>query len=122
VIFGRINFLSKDLPFSPAQKRWQLLITNAWDFVQYRIMSDDIVDGIPVIVTATRLNLTTSDDGVLREWFVDLAADVRRTLDNLQDLKREAYNVGHGIAQAAIDAALSSMQGLRTELSHIVEQ
>ncbi|KAG1886681.1 hypothetical protein F4604DRAFT_1917498 [Suillus subluteus] len=121
VIFGRIKSLGKDIPFSPAESlEWLLLIARTWDNAPLRIKDDDYVDGIPAVVTATKLNLTASDDGVPREWLVDVAAKVLVALVNLRERQGELVN--KGIAQAAIDDALSSMERLHTEFSHMVEQ
>jgi hypothetical protein len=121
VIFGRIKSIGKDLPFSLVQERWRLLIRNAWDHATYsEIRNINDVDGIPAFVTATRLNLTASDDSVPREWFTDLAAKVHKVLVDLQ--RRQAILVNNGVGQAAIDAALSSIQGLHDDLSCVVEQ
>ncbi|KAG2102315.1 hypothetical protein BD769DRAFT_1507318 [Suillus cothurnatus] len=120
VILGRTKSLDKDLPFSAAEERWRLLITTAWDCAQSSLQEHGVVDGIPVIVTGTRLNLTVSDDGVPKEWFADLAAKVHCASLNLQE--RQVILVDGGIAQAAIDAALSSMQGLYEDLNRLVKQ
>jgi hypothetical protein len=61
VIFGRI--LGQDVDFSPASEKWRLLVKQSWKFVQY-VVGDDEVDGMPAFVTATRLNLTASNNGV----------------------------------------------------------
>ncbi|KIK48533.1 hypothetical protein CY34DRAFT_103945 [Suillus luteus UH-Slu-Lm8-n1] len=119
VMFGRIKSSGTDLPFGPAQERWRLLIANTWTFLRF-IGSDIDVDGIPAFVEATRLNLTASDDGVPREWFPGLCAKVHTVLDRLQE--RQAILVDDGIAQAVIDAALSSIQGLYDDLSCMVMQ
>ncbi|KAG2060534.1 hypothetical protein BDR06DRAFT_1002431 [Suillus hirtellus] len=66
-----------------------------------------------MVVTVTRLNLTALDDSVLREWFADLAAKMHRALVNLQ--QKQAFHVNACIAQAEIDAAPSSIQGLYTD-------
>ncbi|KAG1884093.1 hypothetical protein F4604DRAFT_238304 [Suillus subluteus] len=120
VIFGRIKSLDRDLPFRAAEESWRLLITITWDCTQSFFQEHGVVDEIPVIVTATRLNLTASDDGVLREWLADLAAKVLRASLSLQE--RQAILVDGGMAQAAIDAALSSMQGLYEDLNCMVKQ
>jgi hypothetical protein len=118
VIFGRIKSSGKDLPFGPAQERWRRLITHIWNFVQRFVSFNGDVDGIPAFVTATRLNLRASD-GVPWEWFADLSAKVHGTLVNLY--QSQAYYVDRGIAQVAINAALSSIQSLDDELSRMVE-
>ncbi|KAG2040400.1 hypothetical protein BDR03DRAFT_1089823 [Suillus americanus] len=109
VIFGKIKSSGKDLPFSPTEERWQLLIADAWDFARYLIGGDDYVDGIPALVTATRLYLTRWYD-VPRGWLADLPAKVQKALVDLQE--RQAILVNDGVAQATVNAALSSMQGL----------
>jgi hypothetical protein len=88
--------LDKDLPFSAAEERWRLLITTAWDCAQSSLQEHGVVDGIPVVVTATRLNLTVSDDGVPKEWFADLATKVHRASLDLQE--RQTIIVDCGIA------------------------
>ncbi|KAG2109033.1 uncharacterized protein F5147DRAFT_836864 [Suillus discolor] len=110
VIFGRIRSSGKDLPFSPAEERCWPLLKNPWNSAKYLVGEDGYVDEIPAFVTATRLNLTILDDGVPREWFTELAEDVHMTLVNLQ--QSQAILVEDGVAQATVDAALSSMQGL----------
>jgi hypothetical protein len=119
VIFGRIKFSGKDLPFSPAQEKWRSLVENTWETLQYATRFDNYVNGIPSLVTATRLDLTASG-GVPGEWHTDLAAMVREALVNLKG--RQAILVKDGIAQAVIDAALSSTQGLHDDLNSIIEQ
>ncbi|KAG1805472.1 uncharacterized protein BJ212DRAFT_868580 [Suillus subaureus] len=116
VIFGRIKSSGVDLRLSVAEWRWRLLIAFTWS--TWRI--SDAVDEIPAIVTATRLNLTALDDGPEGEWFVNIVTDVHKTLVELQ--QKQAHHVDRGIAQATIDAALSSLQGLHAELSLMVEQ
>ncbi|KAG2087131.1 uncharacterized protein F5147DRAFT_728305 [Suillus discolor] len=120
VIFERVKSLGKGLSFSPAEERQQLPIADAWDTAQYASRDDPYVDGIQALVKVTRLHLTTLDDRVPREWFADLAAKVHRALVNLQ--QRQAFHVNAGIAQAEIDAAISSMKDLHTDLGHIVEE
>ncbi|KAG1778871.1 hypothetical protein EV702DRAFT_142271 [Suillus placidus] len=121
VIFGRIKSSDKGLLFSPDESlRWLLLITRTWKSTPFGIEDDDYVNGIPAVVTAARLTLTALDDGVPREWLADVAANVHLALVRLQE--RQARLVNKGIAQAAIDAALSSMQGLHTEFSRMVKQ
>ncbi|KAG2357894.1 hypothetical protein BDR07DRAFT_317545 [Suillus spraguei] len=121
VVFGRIKSSGKDLPFSPAEERWRLLIENVWDYVKYSIGYDiRVVDEIPALVTATMLNLTASDHYVPWEWFANLAVDVHMGLVSLQE--NQADHVNNGIAQAAIDVALSFTQDLYNELSYMVEQ
>jgi hypothetical protein len=119
VVFVRIKSLGKDLPFSPAQEKWRSLVRNTWDILQIVTTLDNYVDGIPALVTATRLNLTASD-GVPKEWHADLAAMAHEVLINLQG--SQATLVNDGIAQAVIDAALSSIQGLYDNLSCMVMQ
>ncbi|KAG1893471.1 uncharacterized protein F5891DRAFT_1048608 [Suillus fuscotomentosus] len=120
VIFDRVKSLDKDLPFSPAEERRQLPIANAWDTAQYASRDDPYVDGIQALVTVTRLQLSALDDSVPREWFADLAAKVHRALVNLQ--QKQVFHVNAGIAQAEIDAAISSMKDLHTDLGHMVEE
>ncbi|KAG2076156.1 hypothetical protein BDR04DRAFT_1090038, partial [Suillus decipiens] len=121
VVFGRIKSSGKDLPFSPAEERWRLLIENVWDYVKDSIAYDiRVVDGIPALVTATMLNLTASDHRVPWEWFANLAADVHMASVNLQ--QNQSDHVNDDITQAAIDAALSSIHGLDEELSCMVGQ
>ncbi|KAG1805470.1 uncharacterized protein BJ212DRAFT_868562 [Suillus subaureus] len=119
VIFGRIKSSGKDLPFGPAQERWRRFITHIWNFVQRSVSFNGDVDGIPAFVAATRLNLTAADDGVPWEWLADLSTKVHGALVNLR--QSQAYYVDRGIAQAAINGALSSIQGLDDELSRMVE-
>ncbi|KAG1896950.1 uncharacterized protein F5891DRAFT_561524 [Suillus fuscotomentosus] len=121
VIFGRIASLGKDFPFSPAEERWRLLLKNPWNSAKYLVGEDGYVDEIPAFVTATRLNLTVSDDCVPKEWFKGLAADVRMTLVDLRDSERQAILADDGVAQATMDAALSSMQGLYDDLCRMTE-
>ncbi|KAG1737765.1 hypothetical protein EDB19DRAFT_1909538 [Suillus lakei] len=118
VIVGRIKSSGKDLPFSPAQEKWRLLVINSWDIVPYTWMEEHL-DEIPALVTSTRLNLTASDDGIPSQWFIDVAAKVHHALFRFQE-KRSTY-LDNGVAQAAVDAAISSAQGLDAELSRVVE-
>jgi hypothetical protein len=123
VIFGRIKSSGKDLPFSLVQEKWRLLVRNAWDRTPryFRVNIND-VDGIPAFVTATRLSLTASDDGVSREWFTGLAAKVHEVLVIFQRRQAALRVVNNSIGQAAIDTAVSSIQGLHDELGCVVEQ
>ncbi|KAG1880985.1 hypothetical protein F4604DRAFT_1679092 [Suillus subluteus] len=111
ITFGRIMSLGEDLPFSPAEARWRLLIASGWDFAGY-FKGDDYVDGIAALVTATRLNLTASY--VPREWFADLAAKVHIPLAELKE--RQAILVNGGAAQSTVGTVLSSMQELYDNL------
>ncbi|KAG1787434.1 uncharacterized protein HD556DRAFT_1409233 [Suillus plorans] len=120
VIFERAKSLGEDLPFSPAEKRRQFPIAEAWHTAQYASRDDPYVDGIQALVMVTRLHLTALDDSVPREWFADLAAKVHRALVNLQ--QKQTFHVNAGIAQAEIDAAISSMKDLHTDLGHMVEE
>ncbi|KAG2360145.1 hypothetical protein BDR07DRAFT_171003 [Suillus spraguei] len=121
VVFGRIKSSGKDIPFSPAQMMWRVLIKNVWDHMKYSA-GYDVLYGIPDLVIATRLNLTTSDDDIdiPTRWFADLATKVQATSVELQ--QNQAYYVDDSIVHAAINAALSSIQGLDEELSRIVKQ
>jgi hypothetical protein len=120
VVFGRIKSSGQDLPFSPTQENWRSLVKNTWETLEFVTLFDNAVDGIPALVTATRLNLTASDNGVPREWFTDLVAKVHKVLVNLQ--RAQATLVNDGIGQAAIDTALFSIQSLHNGLSCVVEQ
>ncbi|KAG2335362.1 hypothetical protein BDR05DRAFT_1035969, partial [Suillus weaverae] len=102
--------------------RWLLLITRTWvNTSRHQMEVNDYVNGIPAVVTASRLTLTALDDGVTREWLTDVSANVHLVSVDLQE--RQARLVKKGIAQAAaIDTALSSMQDMHTEFSRMVEQ
>ncbi|KAG2076181.1 hypothetical protein BDR04DRAFT_1090061 [Suillus decipiens] len=117
MIFWHIKSSGKDIGISPADERWQLLITDAWRDAQ-SIEWDDYVDGIPAFVTATKLDWTASDN---REWLVDLAPMVHATLVRLQEPERQATLRDGGVAQDTIDAALFSMQGLKDDLCRITK-
>jgi hypothetical protein len=119
VVFGRIKSSGKDLFFGPDEENWRRLINNAWETLQYVTRLNNYVDGIPALVTATRLNLTASD-GVPGEWHAYLALMVHEVLVNLQG--SQAILVNAGIAQAVLDAALSSTQGLYNDLRCTIEQ
>ncbi|KAG2357889.1 hypothetical protein BDR07DRAFT_317339 [Suillus spraguei] len=119
VIFGCIKSSDHHLPFSLAEEKYRLLFTDAWDYAQYHV-EHDAVDRIPAFVTVTRHTLTTSHYSVPREWLVDLTAKVHCALFSLQ--RGQANCVDRGIAQAAIDTALSSMQGLYDDLHRMVKQ
>jgi hypothetical protein len=118
-IFGRIDPEGKYLRFSPAQDRWRLLISNAWQYARYYIKDDDYVDGLPAVVTATRLNLPGSDDSVQRDWLIVLAKKVNGALDDLQ--QRQAIIVDRGVPQDAVDAAISSVQDMYDDLRCMIE-
>ncbi|KAG2757222.1 hypothetical protein P692DRAFT_20814223 [Suillus brevipes Sb2] len=120
VVFWRIKSSGKDLPFSPTQENWRSLVKNTWETLEIVTWSDNAIDGIPAIVTLTRLNLTASDNGVPREWFTDLAAIVHKVLVKSQ--REQATLVNNGIGQAAIDTALSSIQGLHDDLGCVIDQ
>ncbi|KAG2103376.1 uncharacterized protein F5147DRAFT_705637 [Suillus discolor] len=118
MIIWSIESLRKDLPFSPAGERWRRLLKNQWNSTTSRVLEASYVDKIPAFVTTTRLNLTVS--GVPREWFTDLTADVHRTLENL--VQSQAVHVEDGVAQATVDAALFSLQGLYNDLCRIIKE
>jgi hypothetical protein len=120
VIFGRIGFSDEDSHFTPANEKWRSLIMEVWEYMQYNTICDADVVGIPVIVTATRMNFLASDDGIPTECLVDLAAKVHKALARLQ--QNQSDNVKRGVAQAAIDDAVSSTQDLDDELRRMVEQ
>ncbi|KAG0699410.1 hypothetical protein DFH29DRAFT_936866, partial [Suillus ampliporus] len=109
-IFARINPSGKDLPFSPAQDSWRVRIKHTWGMARYGVEDDEYVDAIPALVTATRLNLLDSDNGVPSEWLTDLATRVYQ--------ESQAIFVNNGVAQAAVDAAISSAQGLYDDMPH----
>ncbi|KAG1847248.1 hypothetical protein C8R48DRAFT_731591 [Suillus tomentosus] len=120
VIFERVRSLGKDLPCNLANERQRLPIAEAWYTAQYASRDDPYVDGILALVTVTRLNLTALRDSVPREWFADLAVKVHGALAKLQ--QKQTFHVNAGIAQAEIDAAISSMKDLHTDLGHMVEE
>ncbi|KAG1825357.1 hypothetical protein EV424DRAFT_1392197 [Suillus variegatus] len=121
VIFERVKSLGNNLPCNLANERQRLPIAHAWDdTAQYASRDDPYVDGILALVTVTRLNLTALRDSVPREWFADLAVKVHRALAKLQ--QKQTFHVNAGIAQAEIDAAISSMKDLHTDLGHMVEE
>jgi hypothetical protein len=113
----RIKSSGKDLPFGPTQERWRLWIADAWTYADSLHFDDDDVDLLIALVTATRLNLTASADGIPREWLAGLAEE----LDKILEKGRQPFNQ-YDIAEAKIDAALSSLLGLHTELSHVAKQ
>ncbi|KAG2127545.1 uncharacterized protein EDB93DRAFT_1257015 [Suillus bovinus] len=115
--FKRVTSLPDDIPFILAEERRQLPIADAWETAQYASQDDPYVDAILALVEATRRNLEAS--GVTREW-LDLPEKVNRARVNLQ--KKQTFYVKAGIAQADIEAALSSMQDLRTELNRRIEE
>ncbi|KAG2076158.1 hypothetical protein BDR04DRAFT_1114268 [Suillus decipiens] len=106
VVFERIKPLDMDLPFNPVEKKWRPLIEDAWNPVKNSIA--DLIDGIPALVRATRPILTASDEDVPKQWFADLAANVHRTLGNLQQTKAE-YVKGGTARVTAFDTAVSSI-------------
>ncbi|KAG2076155.1 hypothetical protein BDR04DRAFT_749132 [Suillus decipiens] len=118
-IFGRIDPEGKNLRFSPAQEWWRVLISNTWQYARYYIKDGDYVDGLPAIVTATRLNFPGSDSSVQRDWLIALAEKVNGALYDLQ--QRRANFVGRGVPGDAVDAAISSMQGMYADLRRMIE-
>ncbi|KAG1725538.1 hypothetical protein EDB19DRAFT_1947173 [Suillus lakei] len=122
VIVGHTNLLSKDLPFS--QEKWRLLIKNTWENARCYMTNDnyvdcvDYIDGIPAIVTATRLTLPGLDNAIPSPWLADLAEKVHWALADLQ--RRHATYVNNGVAQATFDVAISSAKGLYHDLGHMI--
>jgi hypothetical protein len=115
VTLSRIKSSGKDLPFNPSQERWRRFITDAWEYVYYN-PNDDDDNMLPDLVTMTRLNLTAPYDAIRIEWLADLAKKVDRIW------KEGPSRFGDGIAQPQIDAALTSMRSLYTDLIDILEQ
>ncbi|KAG1778902.1 hypothetical protein EV702DRAFT_1093010 [Suillus placidus] len=121
VIFGRIDPSGKDLPFSPAQDMWRLLIGNTWNHYSHRVMEHDYINAMPALVAATRLNFPDSGNGVPREWLTDLIEKVHQVLVGLLVKDSNATPVRNGKPDSLADAALSSVQGLYVDLSRIIE-
>jgi hypothetical protein len=113
----RIKSSGKNLPFSPTEERWRLFIADTWDYAILLPFNDNDADMLLALVTATRLNFTALDDGIPREWLAGLAEKVDQFLKKGRR-PFESFN----IAEAKIDATLSSMQDLHTELSHMIKQ
>ncbi|KAG1748193.1 hypothetical protein EDB19DRAFT_1684947 [Suillus lakei] len=99
VIIGRINPTCEDPPLSSAQKRsLGQLIKKTWCAHIYK-NDDDYVDAIPALVTVTKLFSQEA-------WLAD---EVRGALEYFQE--ERATLVNNGVAQATVDAALSSLKG-----------
>ncbi|KAG2119266.1 hypothetical protein BD769DRAFT_1028287, partial [Suillus cothurnatus] len=112
VTLSRIKSSGKDLPFNPSQEKWRRFIADAWAYTFW----NDFTDMLPDLVAVTRLNLIASHGDIPREWLTNLA-------ENVDQMCREGRSDLDGrIAKPKIDAALSSMQGLYAELSHMIEQ
>ncbi|KAG1744827.1 hypothetical protein EDB19DRAFT_1826961 [Suillus lakei] len=94
-IFSHIIPSGNDILFSPAQDS-----------------NGNYIDAVPALVTATRLNLPSPDNGAPREWLAGLTEEVHGALAKLQE--RQATFVNDG-AQAAVDTAISSVQDLTPE-------
>ncbi|KAG1740525.1 uncharacterized protein EDB91DRAFT_1132968 [Suillus paluster] len=116
-IFMRIDPSDRVLPFSPTKEKWRMIVRKSWRHTRY-LMLRDFVETLPALVTVTRQNFTGSNDGVSSEELTDLAEDVHRYLAKLQD--RQAILV-NSEADSLFDVALSSVQGLYDDLSHMIE-
>ncbi|KAG1824709.1 uncharacterized protein BJ212DRAFT_543077 [Suillus subaureus] len=103
-IIGRVNPICEDLALNPAQATsLRRLIKETWRAHIYE-NDDDYVDAIPALVAATKLNLP------LGEW---LAEEVRGALEYFQE---QATLVKNGVARAAVNAALCSLEVFHKEL------
>ncbi|KAG1720499.1 uncharacterized protein EDB91DRAFT_1177968 [Suillus paluster] len=118
VIFGHMDPSGKHILFNPAEHWWRERFQETWQDA-HSYMSR-YVDGIEALVTTTRLNCLGSDHGVWRGWLADLAQEVHETLVTLQRSQATLVNE-FGVAQATVDTATSSVQGLYAELSHMIE-
>ncbi|KAG2119275.1 hypothetical protein BD769DRAFT_1482029 [Suillus cothurnatus] len=118
-LFGRIDPEGKHHRFSPDQEGWRQLISNTWQYARYYIKDDEYVDGLPAVVTATRLNLPGSDNSVQRDWLAVLAKKVNGALGDLQ--QKRAIFVDNGVPPGAVDTAIFSMQGMYADLRRMIE-
>lgn len=102
-IIGRINPI--DTALSPAQKSsLRQLIEKTWRAHIYK-NDADYVDAIPALVTATKLNFQPKER---------LAEEVHGALEYFQE--EQATLVKNGVAQATVNAALSSLENFHEEL------
>jgi len=102
-IFARIDPSGRDPPFSPAETRWQTLMTNAWDEAAKFRPLRECVDALPTLVVATRKNLP----GLFASGeSANLTRYVGWVLEKLQGKRRED----------SVSIALSSVQGLCEDL------
>ncbi|KAG1822041.1 uncharacterized protein BJ212DRAFT_1426470 [Suillus subaureus] len=119
VIIGRLYTPSKNkVAFYPCRTQidpWWKLIKNTWMHTRHYVGNDEYIDGIPALVTATRSRIFSG------ERPADVTRKVQEALHDLQNPDRQATFVQSGVAQAAIDAAIHSVQGLYNYLHGMVE-
>ncbi|KAG2354528.1 hypothetical protein BDR07DRAFT_1429118 [Suillus spraguei] len=90
------------------------LIKNTWMHAHSSVGCVDYIHGIQALVTAMR------SDIVSRARPADVTRKVQMALDNLKN--NQATFTQSDVAQAAVDAAISSVQGLCDYLAGKVEQ
>jgi hypothetical protein len=120
VIIGRLYSTSKNVRFdshSSQDHAWWTLIKNTWVHAHHSVKSDDdYINGIPALVTATRSSIFSwarpRDVKTVRE-------KVQEALDDLQRPDRQATFAKSGIAQAAVEAAISSVKDLCDYLGRV---
>ncbi|KIK43242.1 hypothetical protein CY34DRAFT_106512 [Suillus luteus UH-Slu-Lm8-n1] len=104
-IIGRIN---PDTTLSTTQKKsLRQLVEKTWRAHIYR-NDDDYVDAIPALVTATKLIFQQE------MW---LATEARGALEYIQE--QQTTLVNNGVAQATVDAALSSLEDFHEKLQSV---
>ncbi|KAG1764876.1 hypothetical protein EV702DRAFT_1153116 [Suillus placidus] len=104
-IIGRINPIGEDPTLSPALSQ---LIEKTWRARIYK-NDDNYVDAIPALVTATKLNFQPE---------VWLAKEARGALEYFQE--EQATLVTNGVAQATVNAALSSLEDFHEKLQSAI--
>ncbi|KAG1718793.1 hypothetical protein EDB19DRAFT_1792437 [Suillus lakei] len=118
-IFTFTDPSDKILPLSPTQERWWTFIRRTWEQA-----GDDLwrsqVRTLPVLVTVTRQNLPGPNKGDPSIELTNLARDVHRAWESLQDRQAILVDI-YRVAQADFDAALSSMHGLDDDLCRMIE-
>ncbi|OJA08601.1 hypothetical protein AZE42_07130 [Rhizopogon vesiculosus] len=110
VIFLRIDPSGNKISPNPTtrQKGWTL-IKSAWNELGHMVIEDaHIIDALPALVTATRQNLSDTDNVAA---LAELTKDVYWVLQKLKE--RQATR---GQVDDLVDAALLNVQGLYDEL------
>jgi hypothetical protein len=118
VIIGRLYTVSNNnnIAFDslPTQNHpWWTLIKNTWMHARYNVGNNDYINGITALVTATRSNIFSGEQPA------DVTNKVQEALDDLQRPDRQATFVESGVAQAAVEAAISSVKDLCDYLGRV---
>ncbi|KAG2058267.1 hypothetical protein BDR06DRAFT_1004472 [Suillus hirtellus] len=111
VIIGCFYLIGKDLSSDSVPVQgclWSTRIKNTWQHTYHNVGNDDYINGIPALVKVTRFNIVP---GALQQS-VDIAKKVQLALADLESPVTQAALKENGVAQYALDTAISSVQDL----------